>query len=40
VVEGKAAGLLSELNAWRDLSVSTDGSFAFREEPELDTAWS
>jgi NAD(P)-dependent dehydrogenase (short-subunit alcohol dehydrogenase family) len=40
VVEGKAAGLLSELNAWRDLSVSTDGSFAFRQEPALDTAWS
>ena len=40
VVEGKAADLLSELNAWRDLSASTDGSFAFRAEPGLDTAWS
>ena len=40
VVEGKAADLLSELNAWRDLSASTDGSFAFRKEPGLDTAWS
>lgn len=40
VVEGKAADLLSELDAWRYLSASTDGSFAFRAEPGLDTAWS
>ena len=39
VVEGKAAGLKAELDAWRDLSASTDGDFAFREEPALETAW-
>lgn len=39
VVEGKAAGLKAELDAWRDLSASTDGDFAFREEPTLETAW-
>jgi NAD(P)-dependent dehydrogenase (short-subunit alcohol dehydrogenase family) len=39
VVEGKAAGLKSELDAWRDLSASTDGDFAFRQEPTLETAW-
>jgi len=39
VVEGKAAGLKSELDAWRDLSASTDGDFPFREEPTLETAW-
>ena len=40
VVEGKAAGLKAELDAWRDLSASTDGDFAFRKEPTLETAWS
>jgi NAD(P)-dependent dehydrogenase (short-subunit alcohol dehydrogenase family) len=39
VVEGKAAGLKAELDAWRDLSASTDGDFAFRDEPALETAW-
>jgi NAD(P)-dependent dehydrogenase (short-subunit alcohol dehydrogenase family) len=39
VVEGKAAGLKAELDAWRDLSASTDGDFAFRDEPTLETAW-
>lgn len=39
VVEGKAAGLNAELDAWRDLSATTDGDFAFRDEPTLETAW-
>lgn len=39
VVEGKAAGLKADLDAWRDLSAFTDGDFAFREEPTLETAW-
>ena len=39
VVEGKTAGLKAELDAWRDLSASTDGDFAFRDEPTLETAW-
>lgn len=33
VVEAKAASLKDELDAWRDLSASTDGEFAFRQEP-------
>jgi len=33
IIEGKIAGLTTELEAWRDLSASTDGDFAFREEP-------
>jgi NAD(P)-dependent dehydrogenase (short-subunit alcohol dehydrogenase family) len=40
VVEAKAAGLQAELDAWRDLSASTDGDFAFREEPKTEMAWS
>jgi NAD(P)-dependent dehydrogenase (short-subunit alcohol dehydrogenase family) len=33
MVEMKANSLKAELDAWRDLSASTDGTFAFREEP-------
>lgn len=33
MVEMKANGLKAELDAWRDLSASTDGDFTFREEP-------
>lgn len=32
MVEGKIASLQAELAAWRDLSLSTDGDFEFREE--------
>lgn len=39
VVEMKADSLKAELEAWRDLSASTDGDFTFREEPRLDSAW-
>ncbi|MEN5364663.1 oxidoreductase [Brevundimonas intermedia] len=39
MIEGKIAGLTTELEAWRDLSVSTDGDFSFREEPGA-SAWS
>ena len=38
MIEGKIAGLTTELEAWRDLSASTDGDFAFREEPGA-SAW-
>lgn len=38
MIEGKIAGLTTELEAWRDLSVSTDGDFSFREEPGA-SAW-
>jgi len=30
--------LKAELDGWRDLSLSTDGDFAFREEPGA-SAW-
>lgn len=39
MIEGKIAGLTTELEAWRDLSASTDGDFAFREEPKMAGAW-
>ena len=39
VVEMKATGLKAELDAWRDLSISTDGDFTFREEPKVGGAW-
>ncbi|MFN3836388.1 MAG: oxidoreductase [Brevundimonas sp.] len=39
VVEMKATGLKAELDAWRDLSISTDGDFTFREEPKAGGAW-
>ena len=38
MIEGKIAGLTTELDAWRDLSVSTDGDFSFREEKGA-SAW-
>jgi NAD(P)-dependent dehydrogenase (short-subunit alcohol dehydrogenase family) len=39
VVQAKIDSLQAELDAWRDLSVSTDGDFDFREEPQSDSAW-
>ncbi|WP_184718724.1 oxidoreductase [Caulobacter sp.] len=39
VVEAKIALLNKELEAWRALSASTDGDFAFREEPKTAMAW-
>jgi NAD(P)-dependent dehydrogenase (short-subunit alcohol dehydrogenase family) len=39
MVEAKIASLKAELDAWRDLSASTDGDFAFREEPKAGNAW-
>ena len=38
MVEGKIASLQAELDAWRDLSLSTDGDFEFRPEPGQ-SAW-
>lgn len=38
VVQGKIDSLQQELNAWRDLSLSTDGDFDFVEEPQAG-AW-
>lgn len=38
MVEGKMAGVKAELDAWRALSLSTDGDFSFREEPGS-SAW-
>jgi NAD(P)-dependent dehydrogenase (short-subunit alcohol dehydrogenase family) len=38
MVEGKMAGVKAELDAWRALSLSTDGDFTFREEPGS-SAW-
>ena len=33
MVQGKIDSLQAELNAWRDLTLSTDGDFAFTPEP-------
>ncbi|AQR62374.1 short-chain dehydrogenase/reductase [Brevundimonas sp. LM2] len=33
LVQGKIDSLQAELNAWRDLTLSTDGDFAFTPEP-------
>jgi NAD(P)-dependent dehydrogenase (short-subunit alcohol dehydrogenase family) len=38
MIEGKISGLTTELNAWRDLSQSTDGDFSFGEETGA-SAW-
>lgn len=40
IVEAKIASLKVELDAWRDLSLSTDGDFDFAEEPEIASSWS
>ncbi|RZJ44064.1 MAG: SDR family NAD(P)-dependent oxidoreductase, partial [Brevundimonas sp.] len=40
MVQGKIDSLQAELNAWRDLSASTDGDFDFAEEPVNTTQWS
>ena len=39
MVSAKLAGMQAELAAWRDLSVSTDGDFAFAPEPANATNW-
>jgi len=39
MVQGKIDSLQAELNAWRDLSASTDGDFAFAAEPVNTTQW-
>ncbi len=39
MIEAKIAGLKAELDAWRDLSASTDGDFEFHEEPKVGNAW-
>jgi len=39
LVQGKIASLQAELDAWRDLSLSTDGDFAFAPEPTTGAAW-
>ena len=38
MVEDKMAGVKAELDAWRDLSLTTDGDFTFREE-QGGSAW-
>ncbi|HWW11640.1 MAG TPA: SDR family NAD(P)-dependent oxidoreductase, partial [Brevundimonas sp.] len=38
MIEAKIAGLQAELDAWRALSLSTDGDFEFREEAGV-SAW-
>ncbi|KSB88388.1 short-chain dehydrogenase [Caulobacter vibrioides] len=39
MVQAKIDGLQGELDAWRDLSASTDGAFDFKPEAETTTAW-
>ncbi|MFN3930712.1 MAG: oxidoreductase [Brevundimonas sp.] len=39
MVQGKIDSLQAELNAWRDLSASTDGDFEFAPEPVNTTQW-
>ena len=39
MVQAKIDSLQGELDAWRDLSASTDGDFEFRPEAETATAW-
>ncbi|NGM49651.1 SDR family NAD(P)-dependent oxidoreductase [Caulobacter sp. 602-2] len=39
MVQAKIDSLQGELDAWRDLSASTDGDFEFRPEAETTTAW-
>jgi NAD(P)-dependent dehydrogenase (short-subunit alcohol dehydrogenase family) len=39
MVQAKIDSLQSELDAWRDLSASTDGDFEFKPEAETTTAW-
>ncbi|PVM91909.1 oxidoreductase [Caulobacter endophyticus] len=39
MVQAKIDGLQGELDAWRDLSASTDGDFEFKPEAETTTAW-
>ncbi|MEH0195508.1 oxidoreductase [Caulobacter sp. CCNWLY153] len=39
MVQAKIDSLQGELDAWRDLSASTDGDFEFKPEAETTTAW-
>jgi NAD(P)-dependent dehydrogenase (short-subunit alcohol dehydrogenase family) len=39
MIQGKIDSLQAELNAWRDLSASTDGDFEFAPEPVNATQW-
>ncbi len=39
MVQTKIDSLQGELDAWRDLSASTDGDFEFKPEGETTTAW-
>ncbi|PVM80907.1 oxidoreductase [Caulobacter radicis] len=39
MVQAKIDSLQGELDAWRDLSASTDGDFEFKPEGETTTAW-
>jgi NAD(P)-dependent dehydrogenase (short-subunit alcohol dehydrogenase family) len=39
MVQGKIDSLQAELDAWRDLSASTDGDFDFAPEPVNTTQW-
>lgn len=39
MVQGKIDSLQAELDAWRDLSASTDGDFEFAPEPVNTTQW-
>jgi NAD(P)-dependent dehydrogenase (short-subunit alcohol dehydrogenase family) len=39
MVQVKIDSLQGELDAWRDLSASTDGDFEFKPEAETTTAW-
>jgi NAD(P)-dependent dehydrogenase (short-subunit alcohol dehydrogenase family) len=39
MVQAKIDSLQGELDAWRDLSASTDGAFDFKPEGETTTAW-
>ncbi|PLR22349.1 short-chain dehydrogenase/reductase [Caulobacter zeae] len=39
MVQAKIDSLQGELDAWRDLSASTDGEFDFKPEAETTTAW-
>ncbi|CAN5188122.1 oxidoreductase [soil metagenome] len=39
LVQGKINSLQAELDAWKNLSLSTDGDFEFAEEPTTGAAW-
>ncbi|HYC97671.1 oxidoreductase [Brevundimonas sp.] len=39
MIQGKIDRLQADLDAWRELSLSTDGEFEFAPEPDAVTAW-